>query len=196
MMLCLLVAAARNGVIGDGQRMPWHLPADLRYFRQLTTGHVVLMGRKTYDSIGKALPNRSNIVITRNPHWWAEGAQRAGSLEEALQQAAELLTRKGQEPGQPQGDPSPTGQTRPADTPVFVIGGGEIYHQALPLADRIYLTRVETEAEGSVFFPDPGPEWTLVSRDCHGADERHAYAYCFEVYERASGLQDYPGGTR
>jgi dihydrofolate reductase len=190
MNLCLLVAAARNGVIGDGQTMPWHLPADLRYFRQLTTGHVVIMGRKTFDSIGKPLPNRSNIVITRNAHWQVEGVHRAGSLQQALELAAELAGQAAQQPNETAQHHAPPD----SETPVFVIGGGEIYRQALPLADRIYLTRVQTEAEGSVYFPDPGPEWNLISRDCHEADERHPFAYCFEVYDRPSGLKHHPGG--
>ena len=140
-MLSLIVAASRNGVIGAGNKLPWHLPADLKRFKQLTMGHPILMGRKTFESIGKPLPGRTNIVITRQEGFQACGATVAHSLEEALQIC------EGQEE-------------------VFVIGGAEIYKQALPLADRIYLTRVDADFEGDTFLPALDPaRWKETARE-------------------------------
>ena len=137
-MLSLIVAASRNGVIGAGGKLPWHLPADLQRFKKLTMGHPILMGRKTFKSIGKPLPGRTNIVITRQEGFQACGAAVAHSLEEALQMCEK-------------------------EAEVFVIGGAEIYKQALPLADKIYLTRVEQDFEGDTFLPaidKTGKHWT------------------------------------
>ncbi|MBA3623816.1 MAG: dihydrofolate reductase [Methylibium sp.] len=128
MELVLIAAVARNGAIGQGGTMPWHLPADLQRFKRTTLGAPILMGRKTWDSIGRALPGRRSIVITRNPQWLAQGAETAESLHGALRLAE----------GAPQ---------------VFVIGGAQIYTEALPLADRLLLTEIDADFEGDTFFP-------------------------------------------
>ena len=128
-MISLVVACGRNNVIGSGGRIPWHVPADLKQFKSLTMGKPIIMGRKTYQSIGKPLPGRTNIVITRDREFAAEGIQIAGSLNAALEQAGAL------------GDE------------IMIIGGGQIYEAALPMAKRIYMTRIELEPQGDVFFP-------------------------------------------
>jgi dihydrofolate reductase len=139
--LAIVVAVGRGGVIGSGGRMPWHLPEDLRRFRELTLGHTVVMGRKTFESIGRPLDGRRNIVLTRQQGGHHEGVEAARSLDEALAMA---------------------------DGDVFVIGGGEVYREALPLADTIYLTRVEGDYAGDTFFPPIDPEvWSEVSREAY-----------------------------
>jgi dihydrofolate reductase len=161
MTVSLVAAMARNRVIGRGNALPWHLPADLRRFKALTTGHAVVMGRKTFDAIGRPLPGRQNIVITRQPSFSPGGVEVARSLPDALARA------RGEE--------------------VFVIGGGEIFEQALPLADRVYLTVVDDEIEGDVWFPELDDEaWRVTHDEPHPADERHAQAYRFLVCERAA----------
>ena len=140
-MLSLIVAASRNGVIGAGGKLPWRLPADLQRFKQITMGHPILMGRKTFESIGKPLPGRTNIVITRQKSFQCSGTTVAHSLEEALRICEE-------------------------ETEVFVIGGAEIFRQALPLADRIYLTRIEKDFEGDTLLFDIDPAaWKEASRE-------------------------------
>lgn len=126
--LTLIAAVARNGVIGDGRDMPWHLPQDLRFFKETTTGGVLVMGRGTFDSIGRALPGRRTVVVTRRPDWSAPGAEVAHSLDEALQIAGE-------------------GE-------VFVAGGGQVYAQTIGQAHRLVLTEVDLEPEGSTTFPE------------------------------------------
>ncbi|WP_018467535.1 dihydrofolate reductase [Calidithermus timidus] len=166
-MLSLVVAMAENRVIGRGNALPWRLPGDLKRFRRLTMGHPVIMGRKTYESIGKPLPGRTNIVVTRTPGYSAPGCTVVGSLEAALKAADGA-------PHQP-----------PEHRETFVIGGAELYAQALPLARRIHLTLVHAELEGDAFFPefDLG-EWRELSRECHEADGQHPYAYSFVTLER------------
>lgn len=127
-MISIIVAVAANGVIGAQGKMPWHIPEDLRRFRTLTLGHAVIMGRRTFESIGRPLDGRRNVVLTRQAGWRADGVEVAGSLAGALEITA-------------------------GDGEVFVIGGGEVYREALPLADRIYLTRVDCAPAGDVFFP-------------------------------------------
>lgn len=135
MKLAMIVAIARNGVIGVDNQLPWHLPEDLKYFKRVTTGKPIIMGRKTFDSIGRPLPGRANIVITRNAEWGAEGVIAVTSLEQALQQGKRVAAAED------------------ADE-VMVIGGEQIYRMALPLADRLYLTRVDAFVEGDAFFPE------------------------------------------
>lgn len=163
MILSLIVAAANHRIIGNRGRIPWKLPADLRYFRRKTEGHPVIMGRKTFQSIGRVLPNRRNIVITRQdfPQKPLE-FDVAHSLQEALD-----IAKK--------------------DSPeeIFVIGGGEIYAQAMPLADRIYFTHVHAEFEGDTVFPPIDPrEWVEAARDDHPANADNTHDYSFIVYER------------
>jgi dihydrofolate reductase len=156
----LIVAMARNGVIGRGNAMPWHLPADLRRFRTLTLGKPILMGRRTYDAIGRALPGRDNLVMTRARDWRAAGVTSVHSVDEALQRAA---------PG----------------AELAVIGGAEVYRLTLPLAGRIYLTQVLADVDGDTFFPQFSPhEWRDTECSEYPADERHAYAMKFVTLER------------
>jgi dihydrofolate reductase len=177
-MVSIIVAVARNGIIGAGGQMPWHISEDLRMFRRVTTGHPVVMGRRTFESLGRPLPARTNVVVTRNRDWTAEGVAVAGSLAEAF-----AMFPPGEE--------------------VFVIGGGEIYAAALPLADRVYLTRVDFEYQGDVRFPEwdetvwrgeavtrdetgrrSEAEWRLVSSEHHERGEVFPHPFEFQVYER------------
>lgn len=136
----LIAAVARNGVIGDGTSMPWHLPGDLRHFKATTLGHAVIMGRRTFESIGRPLPGRRTIVLTRRPGWHHPDVETASSLPEALSLAG------------------PAGE-------VFVAGGGEVYAQAMPYAARLLVTEVDQEPAGSVVFPGVDPEvWLETSR--------------------------------
>ncbi|MBH8567263.1 dihydrofolate reductase [Microvirga sp. STS02] len=161
-MVSFVVAVAENNAIGKDGELPWgHLPDDLQHFKRITLGHPVVMGRRTYDSLGRALPKRPNIVITRQPGWAAPGCETAASVPAALARAREL------------------------DEEVCVIGGGEIYREALPAADVIYLTEVHHSFEGDAFFPTLSPsEWREETRERHEADERHAYAFSFVTLRR------------
>ena len=160
----LLAALARNRVIGRDNAIPWHLPEDLKRFKQLTLGHAVIMGRKTFDSIiettGKPLPGRDNIVITRSRGWAHAGCRVAHSLEEALAAVASAKQ-------------------------AFVIGGAEIYALALPLADRLYFTEIDAEFEGDALFPEfDRTQWREVSRESRRVDGAGGFGYHFVVYER------------
>jgi dihydrofolate reductase len=151
---------AENGVIGRENTIPWHLPADLNRFRQRTTGHHIIMGRTTFESIGRPLPGRTSIVITHTLDFDPEGAHAAPNLDNALRLAE-------------------------ADDEVFVIGGAQIYRLALPRADRLYLTIVHAAVPGDTYFPPFDPDdWRLVEDERHAADDRHAYPYSFRTYER------------
>jgi len=164
-MTSLIVAAAENGVIGLQGQLPWRLPADLQHFKALTLGHPIVMGRRTFESIGRALPGRTNIVVTGQPTWPAPaGVLLAHSLPEALALAAQ----------------------QPGGEEVCVIGGGEIYRQALPAVDVVYLTEVHTTVpDGDAFFPSLAPsQWREETRERHAADEHHAVAYSFVTLRR------------
>ncbi|GAB3916489.1 dihydrofolate reductase [Larkinella terrae] len=162
MLISLIAAVAENGVIGQDNELVWHLPDDFKYFKQTTSGHPVLMGRKTFESLGKPLPNRLNVVITRNPAFHPEGAVIVDSLEKAMEEA-----RK-------------TGIAE-----AFVIGGAEIYRQAIASADRLYLTEVKASYEGDAKFPDfDKTVWQEISRRPHPADDRHAVPFDFVIWER------------
>ena len=161
-MIALVVAMAENRVIGKNNQLVWRLPADLKFFKNLTTGHPIIMGRKTFESIGKPLPNRTNIVITRQQDFEAEGCLVAHSLNEALMLAQQL------------------------DSEIFIIGGAEIYKQAMFLADTIYLTEVHHTFEGDTFFPEiDSVLWEETSRDEHSSDEKNPYDYAFVTLKAA-----------
>jgi dihydrofolate reductase len=152
---------SENRVIGRDNALPWHLPADFKRFKALTTGHTLIMGRKTFDSIGKALPGRRTIVLTRVRDWQKAGVDVVHDLETAIQSAA-------------------------SDREVFVAGGADVYRQALPRADRIYLTVVHAEVRGDAQFPEIDPhEWNLAEEEHHPSDERNAFSFTFRRYERA-----------
>lgn len=164
MKVIIVAALSENGVIGRGNALPWHLPADLKRFKQLTSGHLVVMGRKTFESIGsKPLPNRPTIVISRQEDLADRGVTVVRSLEEAL-----ILARQA---------PS-----------LFVLGGARVFEEALPFTDRLELTRVHATLPGDTFFPRVNlAEWRLVSQEDHPADERHAYSFSFLTYDRTRG---------
>lgn len=156
----LIVAVANNGVIGTGDTMPWHITEDFAHFKAVTLGHSVVMGRKTYESIGRPLPRRRNIVITRNAELSIEGCEMAPSLEAALAMC------EGEEE-------------------VFVIGGGEIYRQAMPLADKLYITHVGIEVEGDTRFPDIDPTvWHEVCREDFERGKDFEHPFSFVDYEK------------
>ena len=159
MILSIIVAAAENGVIGRDNGMIWKLSADLKRFKSLTTGHTVIMGRKTFESLGRALPNRRNIVISRNPAYRAAGCEMATSVENALKMADR-------------------------EEEVFIIGGGMIYRQMWDQADRLYLTIVHTHPQGDTHIPQVGHHWKEVFREEHPADEKNEFGYTFVDYLR------------
>ncbi|MEI6948827.1 dihydrofolate reductase [Paraflavisolibacter sp. H34] len=162
MRISLLVAADENNVIGKDNKLPWHLPNDLKYFKNLTWGLPILMGRKTFDSIGKPLPGRRSIVITRNRDWQHEGVDTVHSLEAAVEAAQAADVKE-----------------------IFVIGGAEIFRTAFATADRLYLTRIHHRFDGDVFFPEVNPdEWELVSERFCTADDKNAYPHTYQVWDR------------
>ena len=160
MIVSLLVAMSRNGVIGRDNRLPWRLPADLRRFKRLTLGHAIIMGRKTHESIGKPLPGRRTLVLSRDPDYRDEGVTVASSLAEAL------ALCEGEEE-------------------VFVVGGESVYREALPLADRLYLTWIDADFEGDVVFPTVDLySWSLHIAEDHEPDDESPLGYSFRIYER------------
>ena len=163
MKLSVIVAMAANRVIGHENRLPWHLPADLKHFKATTLGKPVLMGRKTWESIGRPLPGRINIVITRDTAYEADGCVVVHSLDEAIRAAGETAE-------------------------AMVIGGAELYRQALPLANKLYLTLVHGEFTGDTRFPQwRQDEWREIERVDHEPDESNLHAYSFLTLERVAG---------
>ena len=162
MIISIIVAAAKDNAIGKDNQLLWHMPADLKFFKKTTSGHSVIMGRKTFESVGKALPKRRNIVITRQRNYEAENIEVVSSLEEAL-----ALCEK--EEGE-----------------VFIIGGAQIYRQSINLTDRIYLTRINYEFDGAdTFFPEIADEkWQLEHVEHHESDELNPYDYSFYLYSK------------
>lgn len=166
MRIALVVAMAENRVIGADGDLPWRLSSDLKYFKQVTMGKPIVMGRKTFQSIGRPLPGRDNIVITRNAEFAADGVQAVGDVAAALSLAHALAKEKG------------------ADE-ICIIGGGEIYRQTLPMADRVYLTEVHMEVEGDTLFPEQDPaDWREVSREAREAGEKDSADFSLVVLDR------------
>ena len=171
MKCALIVAMAENQTIGIDNTLPWHLPNDLKYFKQVTMAKPIIMGRKTYESIGRPLPGRTNIVITRQSDYQAEGIVVVNSLQQALDKAESISADAGHDE-------------------VMVIGGAEIYQQALLQADRLYITHVYADVKGDAFFPAVSwNEWQEVQREDHKADpvgeaQKNPYDYSFVVYDR------------
>ena len=165
MIITAIVAVAENGVIGREGDLPWHLPDDMKFFKDTTLGHHIITGRKNYESIPpkyRPLKDRTNIVVTRSLTYDAPGAVLAHSLHDALDVARMA-----------------------GETEAFIIGGGEIYHKSWPYLDRLYLTEVDTEPEGDVFFPAVNEmEWRELSSEAHPADEKNEYGYVFRILER------------
>ena len=161
--ISIVAALARNRAIGSGNTMPWRLPEDLRRFRLLTIGHAVIMGRKTFESIGSPLQGRNNIVITRSRDWSSSGCVTVHSLDDALLAAGNR-------------------------SDAFVIGGAQIYALAMPLAQRMHLTEIECDFEGDAFFPEfDRSQWREVSRERRAQNGPSAFAYAFVEYERVAG---------
>ena len=164
--LAMMVAKASNNVIGRNNKLPWYLPNDLKYFKQVTFGKPVIMGRKTWESLGKPLPGRTNIVITRQSGFQAEGAKVVATLDEAIAMAENVAFIDGQEEA-------------------VIMGGAEIYALALPRADRLYLTEVHAQVEGDTWFPEyDSTEWNEIGREDFQAEGPNPYDYSFVVYER------------
>lgn len=162
-MISLIAAIGNNRAIGFKQDMPWTLPRDLAYFKKVTSGHTIVMGRKTFESIGRPLPNRKNLVLTRQKDFhFPEGVRLISSLDEVLR----------------------PDKNRPSEE-IFIIGGGELYKQALPYADRLYITQINENFEGDTFFPSFSEEdWEIISKTPGIRDERNPYDYKFLIYER------------
>lgn len=162
MNLSIVAAMAENRVIGCANELPWEMPADMKKFRELTAGNPIIMGRKTFESIGKVLPGRKNIVVSRKAGLIIDGCDVASSMEEALEFVAQEMAEE-----------------------ACVIGGEQIYKLALPKADRIYLTIIHADIEGDAYFPEiPEKKWQIVSEVRHEADEENPYPYTFLTYDR------------
>ncbi|MEJ8755844.1 dihydrofolate reductase [Pontibacter sp. H259] len=160
-MIAIVVAVAENNVIGKDNQLIWHLPADLRFFKNLTIGHPIIMGRKTYESIGKPLPGRTTVIITRQQDFEAPGCIVVNSVDEAIAEAQTI------------------------DQDVYIIGGAEIYKQALVKTDTIYLTRVHHTFDGDTFFPEINEaDWEVISEEKHEPDEKNKYSYSFITLKR------------
>lgn len=156
-MIKIIVAISKNRVIGDSNKLIWNLPSDLKRFKEITTGHPIVMGRKTYQSIGRPLPNRRNIIITRDEEYEVEGCEVVNSIEEAL-----LLT----------------------GNDCFIIGGGEIYKQTLHIAEQIYMTIVDEEFLGDTQFPELTNSWYVSKKEDFLSDDKNPYNYSFILYEK------------
>jgi len=157
-MITIIAAAGNNNELGKDNKLLWHLPDDFKRFKKLTTGHHIIMGRKTFESFPKPLPNRIHLVITRNKNYQPEGAIVVHSMKEALEIA------KGDEQS-------------------FIIGGGEIYKIGMDIADKIELTKVNSEFEADTFFPEiPSKEWELVSEEFHEKDEKHQFEFVYQTF--------------
>lgn len=166
MKIAMIVAMAKNRVIGRDNKLPWYLPNDLKYFKQATMGKPILMGRRTFDSIGRPLPGRTNIILTRNQDWSAEGVKVVHSLPEAVALAASIAEINGQ-------------------NELMIIGGDQIYQSALADADRLYLTEVHADVDGDAYFPEfDRAEWQEIGREDFSAEGPNPYDYSFVVLDR------------
>ncbi|HEX7869898.1 MAG TPA: dihydrofolate reductase [Chryseobacterium sp.] len=160
-MTTIVVAMGEKNEIGSDNQLLWHLPKDLKHFKDLTSGHPIIMGRKTYESIGKALPNRTNIVVSRKKNWFQEGILIVGSIKEAVKFAKKI------------------------DENIFIIGGGNIYEQTMEIADKLEITLVKANLKADTYFPKINPTfWKMTSEICHEKDEKNQYDFCFQTYEK------------
>ena len=166
MKVALIAAFAQNRVVGIDNTLPWHLPEDLKYFKRTTSGKAIIMGRKTYESIGRPLPNRTNIVVSRNPEFKAEGVVTVFTLEEAITHAESVNHINGVDE-------------------VMIIGGAAIYEASLPMADRLYLTHVHANVKGDAYFPEVDlTAWNEVGREDFEKDDSNPFDYSFAVYDK------------
>ena len=164
-MITIVVAMGLGNEIGANNQLLWHLPTDLKHFKEITSGHPIIMGRKTYESIGKPLPNRTNIVVSRKKDWFEEGILIVGSLKEALKFAKKM------------------------DEEIFIIGGGNIYEQTIDLADQLEVTQVKANLEADVFFPKIDEKiWKKTNETLHEKDEKNEYDFSFQTWERKNPL--------
>ena len=161
MIISIIVAVAENNVIGAKNKLPWYLPADLKHFKKITTGHHIVMGQNTYEGLGKPLPSRINIVLSYNPNFKAEGCIVANSPEEAVNVAKKA-----------------------GEDELMICGGAQVYKTFLPIADRIYMTKVKAKIEGDTLFPKIGDEWKVISRASFAPDAKNRYPYEFLILER------------
>ncbi|MXS71019.1 dihydrofolate reductase [Flavobacteriaceae bacterium W22] len=160
-MTTIVVAMGENNEIGSDNQLLWHLPKDLKHFKEITSGHPVIMGRKTYESIGKPLPNRTNIVISRKKDWFEEGILIIGSIKEAVKFAKKI------------------------DEDIFIIGGGTIYDQTMEIVDKLEVTLVEANLEADTYFPKIDSKiWKKTNEVCHEKDEKNQYDFCFQTFEK------------
>lgn len=164
MKVSTIVGFGNNREIGKNNDIPWYLPADLKYFKKITTGHPIIMGRKCFDSIGRALPNRTNIIVSRNPEFYIEGCILTHSIDAALSVARQSGAEE-----------------------AFIIGGGQIYQRGVPLSDKLYITEIDIDIPNAdIFFPTIDyNQWKLIAEEKHDKDDKNAFDYCFKVYERA-----------
>lgn len=162
-MTTIVVAMGRNREIGKENQLLWHLPKDLKHFKEITSNHPIIMGRKTYESIGKPLPNRTNIVISRKTDWFEEGILIVGSIKEAIKFAKKI------------------------DEKIFIIGGGNIYEQTIDLVDQLEITWVDATLEADTYFPKIDEKiWRKTDEICHEKDEKNQFDFCFQTFERIS----------
>ena len=162
-MTTIVVAMGRNREIGKENQLLWHLPKDLKHFKEITSNHPIIMGRKTYESIGKPLPNRTNIVISRKTDWFEEGILIVGSIKEAIKFAKKI------------------------DEKIFIIGGGNIYEQTIDLVDQLEITWVDATLEADTYFPKIDEKnWRKTDEICHEKDEKNQFNFCFQTFERIS----------
>lgn len=160
-MTTIVVAMGEKNEIGSGNQLLWHLPKDLKHFKDLTSGHPIIMGRKTFESIGKALPNRTNIVVSRKKNWFQEGILIVGSIKEAVKFAKKI------------------------DENIFIIGGGNVYEQTMEIADRLEVTLVKANLEADTYFPKINPKvWKKTEEVFHEKDEKNQYDFYFQTYEK------------
>ncbi|WP_027380151.1 dihydrofolate reductase [Chryseobacterium daeguense] len=160
-MTTIVVAMGEKNEIGFENQLLWHLPKDLKHFKDITSGHPVIMGRKTYESIGKPLPNRTNIVVSRQKDWFEEGILIVGSIKEAVKFAKKI------------------------DEDIFIIGGGNIYEQTMDVVDRLEVTLVKADLQADTFFPKIDEKiWKKVSETCHEKDEKNQYDFCFQTFDK------------
>ncbi|MEC5172202.1 dihydrofolate reductase [Chryseobacterium nepalense] len=160
-MTTIVVAMGEKNEIGFENQLLWHLPKDLKHFKEITTGHPVIMGRKTYESIGKPLPNRTNIVVSGKSDWFEEGILIVGSIKEAIKFAKKI------------------------DEEIFIIGGGKIYEQTIDMVDKLEVTLVKADLEADTFFPKIDSKvWKKVEETCYEKDDKNQYDFCFQTYEK------------
>lgn len=160
-MITIIAAIGKNNELGKDNQLLWHLPNDLKHFKNLTSGHPIIMGRKTYESLGKPLSNRTNIVVSRKEDWFEEGILIVPSLKDAIKHAKRI------------------------DEQIYIIGGGNIYEQTMDLADKLEITQVNFSTEADTFFPKIDEKiWQKTDEICHPKDEKHDYEYCFQTWEK------------